>query len=85
MECVFTSANEMPPDCTLLKIGVPEVQVQAIQRDGPPDGGNRSWCSRETRGDGKLHKKDTALLRIRSAILPETVNFLLNPDAADSG
>ena len=82
--CVHTSANDVPPDFTLLKIEAPGVKAQAIDRDGLPAG----WRSQLefTRGLGTawLQKKDTALLRVPSAIVPETVNFLLNPAHPDA-
>ena len=45
--CVHTSDNDVPPDFILLKIEAREAQVQAIQLDGLPAGGNRGWSSRE--------------------------------------
>jgi RES domain-containing protein len=82
--CVHTSANDVPPDFTMLEIEVPEVQVQAIQPDELPAG----WQSRleVTRDFGMawLQKKETALLRVPSAIVPETANFLLNPAHPDA-
>jgi RES domain-containing protein len=82
--CVHMSTNDVPPDFTLLKIEAPEIQVQAIQCDGLPTG----WQSRleftRDLGTAWLQKKDTALLRVPSAIVPETVNFLLNPTHPDA-
>ena len=82
--CVHTSANDVPPDFTLLKIEAPEVQVQAIQRDGLPAGWQSHLELTRELGTAWLHKKDTALLRVPSAIVPETVNFLLNPTHPDA-
>ena len=82
--CVHTSANDVPPDFTLLKIEAPELRVQAIQPDELPAG----WQSRldltRDLGTAWLQKKNTALLRVPSAIVPETVNFLLNPTHPDA-
>jgi RES domain-containing protein len=82
--CVHTSANDVPPDFTLLKIDAPEVQVQAIQPRELPAG----WQSRidftRDLGTAWLQKKQTALLRVPSAIVPETANFLLNPTHPDA-
>jgi RES domain-containing protein len=48
-----------------------------------PDG-NRSWIFTRDLGTAWLQKKDTALLSVPSAIVPETVNFLLDPAHPDS-
>lgn len=81
--CVHTSASDVPPDFTLLKIHAWEVEVQAVEAGELPPG----WQSRVefTRGLGSLwlQKKQTALLRVPSAIVPETTNFLLNPSHPD--
>ncbi len=82
--CVHTSANDVPPDFTLLKIEAPEVQVQAIQHDGLPDGWQSQLELTRDLGTAWLQKKDTALLRVPNAIVPETVNFLLNPAHPDA-
>lgn len=82
--CVHTSANDAPPDFTLLKIETPKVKVQAIQPDELP----AEWQLRLefTRGLGSawLQKSETTLLRVPSAIVPETANFLLNPTRPDT-
>ncbi|MBV9301484.1 MAG: RES family NAD+ phosphorylase [Acidobacteriaceae bacterium] len=82
--CVHTSANDVPPDFTLLKIEAPEVQVQAIKCDGLPAGWQSQLELTRDLGTAWLQKKDTALLRVPSAIVPETVNFLLNPTHPDA-
>jgi len=81
--CVHTSANDVPPDFTLLKIEAPELPVQVIQRDGLPARWQSQLEFTRDLGTAWLQKKDTVLLRVPSAIA-ETVNFLLNsvhPDA----
>ena len=82
--CVHTSANDVPPDFILLKIEAPEIQVQAIQRDELPDGWQSQLEFTRDLGTAWLQKKNTALLRVPSAIVPETVNFLLNPAHRDA-
>jgi RES domain-containing protein len=82
--CVHTSANDVPPDFTLLKIEAPEIQVQAIQPDELPAGWQSHPDFTRDLGTAWLQKKDTALLSVPSAILPETVNFLLNPAHPDA-
>lgn len=82
--CVHTAANDVPPDFTLLRIEAPEAQVQVIKISNLPSG----WQSRleVTRdlGTAWLKKKETALLQVPSAIVPETTNFLLNPAHPDA-
>jgi RES domain-containing protein len=82
--CVHTSANDVPRDFTLLRIEVPEVHIQTIEFDSLPPG----WQSRleVTRdlGTAWLQGMETALLRVPSAIVPETANFLLNPAHPDA-
>ena len=82
--CVHTSANDIPPDFTLLKVEAPEVPVQAIRRDRLPPGWQSQLDFTRDLGTAWLQKKDTALLSVPSAIVPETVNFLLNPAHSDA-
>lgn len=82
--CVHTSANDVPPDFTLLKIEAPEIQVPVIQRDELPAGWQSQLDFTRDLGTAWLQKKDTALLSVPSAIVPETVNFLLNPAHPDA-
>jgi RES domain-containing protein len=82
--CVHTTANDVPLDFTLLRIEASEAQVQVIKISDLPSG----WQSRleVTRdlGTAWLKKKETALLQVPSAIVPETTNFLLNPAHPDA-
>jgi len=77
--CVHTSANDVPPEFTLLKIEGPDLKVSVITPDDLP----RHWRSRleVTRdlGTAWLQKNQAVLLRVPSAIVPETANFLFNP------
>jgi RES domain-containing protein len=82
--CVHTSANDVPPEFTLLKIEGPDQKVSIITLSDLPE----NWRSRleVTRdlGTSWLQKKETVLLRIPSAIVPETANFLFNPSHPDA-
>jgi RES domain-containing protein len=77
--CVHASANDVPPGFTLLKIEGPDPKVSVITLDDLPE----NWRSRfdVTRNLGTvwLQKKESVLLQIPSAIVPETGNFLFNP------
>lgn len=82
--CVHTSANDAPPDFTLLKIEAREVEVQAIQLDELPAGWQLRLESTRDLGTAWLQKREAALLRVPSAIVPETTNFLFNPTHTDA-
>ena len=82
--CVHTSANDVPPEFTLLKIEGPDPNASVITLDDLPE----NWRSRldVTRDLGTvwLPKKESVLLQIPSAIVPETGNFLFNPIHPDA-
>jgi len=77
--CVHTSANDVPPEFTLLKIEGPDFDVPLLSVDNLPD----DWRTRleVTRdlGTSWLDKNESALLCVPSAIVPETMNYLFNP------
>src|SRR5271167_477625 len=77
--CVHTSANDVPPAFTLLKIEGPELEVPSI----PIGSLQKNWQTHleVTRdlGTAWLEKKRSVLLQVPSALVPETVNFLFNP------
>lgn len=77
--CVHTSANDVPPEFTLLKIEGPDLEFSAVKpEDLPPDWRTRLEATRDL-GTAWLRKKNGVLLQVPSAILPETANFLFNP------
>ena len=77
--CVHTSANDVPPEFTLLKIEGPDVDVPSINIDDlPGDWRARLEVTRDL-GTDWLEKSESALLRVPSAIVPETMNCLFNP------
>lgn len=82
--CVHTSANDVPPEFTLLKIEGPEMHVPSVRTDDLPD----DWRARieVTRdlGSAWLERLDSVLLSVPSAIVPETVNYLFNPSHPDA-
>ena len=82
--CVHTSANDVPPEFTLLKIEGPETDVNDIKpKDLPEDWRIRLEVTRDL-GTAWLRKNEGALLQVPSAIVPETANFLFNPMHADA-
>jgi RES domain-containing protein len=82
--CVHTSANDVPPSFTLLKVAGPDLPCGEIQIVNL----SRGWTSRVeiTRdlGSAWLKRGSAALLRVPSALVPETANYLLNPLHADA-
>jgi RES domain-containing protein len=82
--CVHTSANDVPPEFTLLRIDGPDLTVSAITFDElPKDWRLRLEVTRDL-GTAWLQNKETVLLRIPSAIVPQTTNFLFNPMHSDA-
>jgi RES domain-containing protein len=77
--CVHTSANDVPPKFTLLKIEGPDMEVRPIKADDL----RRSWQAQleltRDLGTAWLKKNESVLLRVPSVIVPETVNVLFNP------
>ena len=82
--CVHTSANDMPPEFTLLRIEGPDVKVTTLKPDDLPQGWRTNQEATRDLGTGWLRKNRSALLQIPSAIVPETANFLFNPLHADA-
>jgi RES domain-containing protein len=76
--CVQTSANDVPPAFTLLKIGGPDIEVPSIEAGDLP----KNWQAQpevaRDLGTAWLEKNESVLLWVPSVIVPETVNFLLN-------
>jgi RES domain-containing protein len=80
--CVHTSANDVPPEFTLLKIEGPEVKVPSVEtKELPEDWRTRLKVTRDL-GTAWLKKNESVLLRVPSAIVPETVNYVFNPSDA---
>jgi RES domain-containing protein len=82
--CVHTSANDVPPEYTLLKIECPDPEVSVIKlEDLSQDWRTRLEATRDL-GTAWLRKKEGVLLQVPSAIVPETANFLFNPMHIDA-
>src|SRR5947207_939179 len=80
--CVHTSANDVPPEFTLLKIEGTVAEVVVINlEDLPPDWMTRIEVTRDL-GTAWLRNNQSVLLQVPSAIVPETANFLFNPGHA---
>ena len=83
--CVHTSANDLPPSFTLLKVAGPDLPCDEIELTAL----DRGWAGRVeiTRelGSEWLKEGSAPLLRVPSALVPETANVLLNPLHANAG
>lgn len=77
--CVHTSANDVPPEFTLLRIEGPDPDSLSISLENlPEDWRTRLDVTRDL-GSAWLGRNEGVLLRVPSAIVPETMNCLLNP------
>jgi RES domain-containing protein len=77
--CVHTSANDVPPEFTLLKVEGPDTEIASVTMDSLlPDWHKRIEVTRDL-GTAWLQKSETVLLKVPSVIAPETFNFLFNP------
>lgn len=77
--------RDLPVRYRLLKIVVPEdSRVQRVARRDLPHGWLENTEVTRTIGDGWLAAGSTPLLSVPSAIVPETMNVLLNPAHPDA-
>ncbi len=77
--------DDLPDTYQLLKVEAPDgIRVDAITIESLPEHWKDSELVARTVGDEWLHRGETALLRVPSAIMPETWNWLLNPRHADA-
>jgi RES domain-containing protein len=77
--CVHTSANDVPPEFTLLRIEGPDVEAPSIRIDDLPEEWRTRLEATRDLGTAWLEKNESVLLRVPSAIVPETLNCLFNP------
>jgi RES domain-containing protein len=81
--CVHTSANDVPAAFTLLKVQGPDRKISVIHETDLPEDWRLNFEITRDIGSVWLRKMDSALLRVPSAIVPATSNFLLNPAHVD--
>jgi len=82
--CVHTSANDIPPSFTLLKVAGPDLPFDDVGIATLDQGWTRRAELTRVLGSEWLKRGRTALLRVPSALVPETRNYLLNPLHADA-
>jgi RES domain-containing protein len=83
--CVHTSANDVPPEFTLLKIEGPDLDVPSIGVDTLPQGWRTDLEITRDLGTSWLEKNETVILGVPSAIVPQTMNCLFNPGHGRAG
>jgi len=83
--CVHTSAGDVPPRYTLLAIVVPDEASTEVVQVGtlPSDWIDKVEVTREI-GSAWLRSQRSALLRVPSALVPATSNYVLNPLHTDA-
>jgi len=83
--CVHTSAGDVPPSYILLAISVAEdISIEVVDVNKlPSDWADSPGVTREI-GSAWLRSHRSALLRVPSALVPATFNYLLNPLYADA-
>jgi RES domain-containing protein len=77
--CVHTSASDVPPAFTLLKIEGPDLEVPSIPMVSLPTDWQIHLEVTRDLGTAWLDKKRSVLLQVPSAIVPDTANYLFNP------
>jgi RES domain-containing protein len=77
--CVHTAAHDIPSEFTLLRIEGPELEMPAIARSDLPQDWQKRFELTRTLGTDWLQKSGAVLLKLPSAIVPQTTNFLFNP------
>ena len=78
--CVHTSANDIPPGYTLLKVLAPDdLVVLRIENSRLAQNWQESPDVTRDLGTQWLKSNASPLLAVPSAIVPETTNILLNP------
>lgn len=77
--CVHIAANDVPPTFTLLRIEGPAPRISTLQATDLPKGWRTQLEVTRALGTAWLRKKGGVLLRVPSAILPHTSNYLFSP------
>jgi RES domain-containing protein len=82
--CVHTSANDVPPSYTLLKVTGPDLPFDEIEMAKLDSGWpHRVEITRDL-GSAWLQGGSRPLLCVPSALVPETANYLFNPVHANA-
>lgn len=78
-------AEDLPSHYQLLGVDIPDnLPVTTVNESELPKNWRRLVSHTQTLGDNWLREAPAALLRVPSAIVPDTSNYLLNPAHADA-
>jgi RES domain-containing protein len=77
--CANTTADDIPPQFTLLKVAGPDITAEKITLSELSSGWVTGFEATQRIGTGWLESRRSALLQVPSALVPETANFLFNP------
>lgn len=77
--------DQLPKTYQLIKVEAPDAVGLPAIAENLKEGWQDDLLLTRTTGDAWLARNDSALLRVPSAILPETFNVLLNPRHGDAG
>ena len=82
--CVHTSANDVPPSSTLLRIEGPDIVVPSITEADLSNEWRVQMTETQEIGTKWLQEGKAALLQVPNAIIPATRNYLFNPAHLDA-
>ena len=82
--CANTASDDIPPMFTLLKVVGPDIPAEEISLSGLPENWATGFVVTRQIGTAWLRGVRSALLRVPSALVPETTNTLFNPLHADA-
>jgi RES domain-containing protein len=83
--CIHTSANDVPPNYTLLEIAVEAaISLEELSASRLPAGWIEHVEVTREIGTSWLREQRSCLLRIPSALVPVTFNVLVNPLHGDA-
>lgn len=82
--CVHTAANDIPPTFTLLRIEGPNLRAHVVAENDLPEHWRSEPEVTQEIGTTWLREMSGLLLRVPSAIVPTTANYLFNPAHHDA-
>jgi RES domain-containing protein len=77
--------SEVPQPYNLLRVAAPENQQMETLASPQGEDWKQNLAETQDIGDAWLRSRICALARVPSAVLPNTYNYLLNPEHPDAG